>query len=121
MDRQRVAKHFLAVLFILSGAAHFLRTEFYLKIMPAYLPYPRELIYFSGVAAIILGLLLFLPKTTRMASWSGILFLIAVFPANIHIALHPEIFSEIPAWVGWVRLPFQGVLIYWAYRIAAPK
>ena len=110
-------KYFLGVLFILAGALHFLKTEFYLKIIPPYLPYPRELVYISGMAAMALGLLLLLLKRTRIVSWGAILFLIAVFPANIHMALHPELFPGIPAWVSWVRLPFQGALIYWAYRI----
>ena len=110
-------RYFLSALFILTGASHFLKTQFYLKIMPAYLPYPLELVYVSGTAAIVLGLLLLLPKTASIACWGIILFLIAVFPANVYMALHPEIFPEIPAWAGWIRLPFQGVFIYWAYRL----
>ena len=85
--------------------------------MPPYLPYPRELVYVSGAAAIVLGLLFFWTKTVRIASWGTILFLVAVFPANVHMALHPEAFPEIPAWVSWARLPLQGVLIAWAYRL----
>ena len=112
----RALKYFLGVLFVVSGVGHFLRTEFYLKIMPPYLPYSRELVYASGVAAVVLGVLFFLPKTGHIASYGAILFLVAVFPANVHMALHPEIFPGIPAWVGWARLPLQGVLIYWAQQ-----
>ena len=109
-------KYFLGSIFILSGVLHFFKSEFYLKLMPSFLPYPRELVYASGVAALVLGLLLIFFGRSRIVSWGAILYLIAVFPANVHMALHPEIFPTIPAWVSWVRLPFQGLLIYWAYR-----
>ena len=109
-------KYLLSGLLLVSGVFHFLKTELYLKIMPPYLPYPRELVYVSGTAAIVLGLMFFWRKTSRIASWGTILFLIAVFPANVHMVLHPESFPEISPWIAWARLPLQGLLIYWAYK-----
>ena len=110
-------KYLLSVLFIVSGIFHFLKTEPYLKMMPGYLPYPRELIYISGIASLVLGVLLLTRKPPRFVAWGTILYLIAVFPANVQMALHPEIFPEIPAWLSWARLPFQGVLIRLAYNV----
>jgi uncharacterized membrane protein len=105
----------LGIIFIVAGALHFLKADFYIKIMPSYLPYPRALVWVSGFAAIFLGFFLMLPKIQRGAAWGIIIFLLGVFPANIHMWQHPEIFPAIPEWVHWLRLPFQGVLIYWAY------
>ena len=109
-------KILLSALLLISGVCHFLNTALYLKIMPPYLPYPRQLVYVSGVAAAMLGLMFWHPKTLRLAARGTILFLVAVFPANVHMALHPEAFPQIPAWMSWARLPLQGVLMYWAYR-----
>jgi len=109
-------KFLLACLFIVAGLLHFLKTGFYLKIMPPYLPFPGQLVMASGFASIILGILLMIRKTTPFAAWGIILFLIAVFPANVFMAFHHEIFPSIPVWLKGARLPVQGLLILWAYR-----
>lgn len=104
----------LAVLMLVAGFLHFIKTEFYLKIMPDFLPYPRFLVWVSGVAAMGIGVLLFWKRTQNLAARGAAAYFIAVFPANIYMAFHPEIFPSIPGWVAWARLPLQGVLIYWA-------
>jgi uncharacterized membrane protein len=79
-----------------------------------YLPWHLKLIYASGIAEIVLGVAVLLPQMRRMAGWGLIALLIAVFPANIHAALHG--FRSLPSWILWARLPFQLVLIagvYW--------
>ena len=63
----------------------------------------------------MLGLLLLVPRFTRLAAWGLILLLIAVFPANLNMARNPALFPEIPPIAAWVRLPLQLVLIAWAY------
>jgi uncharacterized membrane protein len=105
----------LAVLFVAAGIAHWVRPGIYLKIMPPYLPWPRALVYVSGVAEIVLGVLLLVPRTTHLAAWGLIALLIAVFPANVHMALHPELYPRISPVLLWLRLPLQGVLIAWVY------
>jgi uncharacterized membrane protein len=105
----------LAVLFVAAGIAHWLRPGIYLKIMPPYLRWPRALVYVSGVAEIVLGVLLLVPRTTHLAAWGLIALLIAVFPANVHMALHPELYPRISPVLLWLRLPLQGVLIAWVY------
>ena len=114
-------KYFFGCLLIATGLLHFLKTEFYLKIMPSYLPFPSELVMLSGFAAILLGILLMIRRTTRFAAWGIILFLFAVFPANVFMVFHPEIFPGIPLWLKWIRLPVQGLLILWAYRYTAAQ
>ena len=76
-----------------------------------YLPWPVALVYISGVAEILLGTLLMLPRTSRLAGWGLIALLVAVFPANIHMALHPELYPTMSPRALWIRLPLQGVLI----------
>ncbi|MBC7909415.1 MAG: DoxX family membrane protein [Pyrinomonadaceae bacterium] len=108
-------KYLLAVLFVLAGVNHFLNPEFYLKMMPPYLPWHLFLVYVSGVFEIVLGALLLIPRFTRIAVWGIIMLLVAVFPANIHMAVNPQLYPEINPLALWIRLPFQLVLIAWAY------
>jgi uncharacterized membrane protein len=107
-------KFVFATLFLVAGVGHFVRTDFFVKIMPAYLPLHRELVYSSGAFEIILGLLLLLPRTTRLAAWGLVALLIAVFPANIYMFQHQELFQVSPV-VLLLRLPLQALLILWAW------
>ena len=106
---------------MIAGAGHFVKPGTYLKIMPPYIPAPLLMIYISGVFEILLGLLVIPQKTRKLAGWGLIALLIAVFPANIHLALHPEIFPNIPIWVDWARLPLQGVFVFWVYKSCSPE
>jgi uncharacterized membrane protein len=101
--------------FVLAGAMHFVQPRTYQRIMPPYVPRHRELVYASGIAGTVGGLGLFPQATRRLAGWWLIATLIAVFPANVHMALHPEEFPEIPGGAAglWARLPFQVVFIAW--------
>ena len=83
--------------------------------MPPYLPWHYALVIVSGIAEIVLGIGLLIPQTSTYAAWGLILLLIAVFPANLHMAMNPDLFPTIPAFALWVRLPLQGLLILWAY------
>ena len=79
--------------------------------MPAHL----FLIYLSGAFEILFGVLLLIPKFSRLAAWLIIALLIAVFPANIFMALNPQMFSDISPTALYLRLPLQMVLIAWAF------
>lgn len=102
--------------YIVAGANHFRNPEFYLKIMPPYLPAPLALIYISGVAEIALGILVLVPRTRSLAAWGIIALLVAVFPANIYMYHHGGAAYGTKDWVLLARLPLQLLLIYWAYR-----
>ena len=109
--------------YVFAGIGHFARTEFYLPMMPGYLPAPLALVYLSGFAEIALGVAVLVPRLRRLAAWGLIALLIAIFPANVHIALHDVPLFGASEGLGvwnWVRLPVQAVLIAWAYWYTRP-
>ena len=105
-------------LYIVAGVLHFVATRGYERAMPDYLPAHRELVLLSGIAEVAGGAGLLIPATRRSAACGIMLLLVAVWPANLWMALHPERFSGIPAWALWLRLPLQLPLIWWASRYA---
>ncbi|PEN14253.1 hypothetical protein CRI94_04230 [Longibacter salinarum] len=105
----------IALIFIAAGIGHFVWPEMYVRIMPPYLPAPMTLVYISGFFEILGGVGVLLPGYRVYAGWGLIILLLAVFPANVHMALHPGDFSKIPGWALWARLPLQFVLIAWVY------
>ena len=109
-----IGKWIFAALFVVGGVGHFVATEIYMRIMPPYLPYHRALVLLSGVFEIVLGILLLVPRFSRLAAWGLILLLLAVFPANITMYQHREQFP-LPPMVLLLRLPLQGLLIFWAW------
>ncbi|MEX1368309.1 MAG: DoxX family membrane protein, partial [Nannocystaceae bacterium] len=80
----------LGIAFVLQGINHFITTDVMVRMMPEVLPAPRLLVQLSGVAEIVLGLMVFPARTRRLAGWGLVLLLLAVFPANLQMALHPE-------------------------------
>lgn len=108
------SKLLLSLLMIVAGVNHFIRPDFYVRIMPSYLPLHRELVFLSGVLEIALGVLLLVPRLPRLAAWGIIALLIAVFPANIYLYQNQEILPAPPV-LHLLRLPLQGVLILWAW------
>jgi uncharacterized membrane protein len=104
--------------FIASGANHFANPRYYRAIMPDYLPAHAELVAASGVAEIVGGVALMHRRTRRFGVWWTIATLIAVFPANVHMALHPERYKKIPPGALYARLPFQLVFIAWVRSAA---
>ena len=111
-----MALYLMSGLYVAAGIIHFVKPQVYLKIMPPYLPWPLLLIYISGFFEILLGLLLLLPATQIFAAWGIILLLIAVFPANIQMAVNYTQAQHPGLWLAWLRLPLQGLLIWWAWQ-----
>lgn len=83
-DRARVAA---ALGFVVAGLLHLVMPETYLRLMPPYIPAPLAMVYVSGLFEILGGLGLLVPRTRRAAAWGLAALLLAVFPANIHVAL----------------------------------
>lgn len=110
---QRLARHILAVFFVAAGINHFVRPAFYRTIMPPYMPLPELLVAVSGLLEIVGGLGALSDRSRRAAGWLLTLLLLGVFPANIHMALRPELFPGIPPWALYARLPGQALLIAW--------
>ena len=107
-----LSRYLCALFFIAAGINHFLSPDFYLRMMPAYLPAPLLLIQLSGIAEIVFGLLL-ATRFVRIAQIGLIALLVAVLPANIHMALNPENFPEFSPSALWMRLPLQLLFIGW--------
>ena len=116
----RLGRIVMGVLYVAAGAGHFIVTRAYMRIMPDYLPGHRELVLISGVAEIAGGLGILYRPTRRAAAFGIIVLLIAVSPANLWMAQHPERFPNIPQWISWLRLPLQLPLIWWAFQYARP-
>jgi uncharacterized membrane protein len=102
--------------FVVAGTMHFVIPKAYESIVPDYLPAHRALVYASGVAEIVGGLGAMNSRTRRAASWLNVATLLAVFPANLHMALHPERYKQVPGGrpALLARLPLQAVFIAWA-------
>jgi len=108
----------MAVFYFAAGINHFVNPDLYMPMMPSYLPWHRALIYVSGATEVGFGLAVLMPSLRNAAAWGLILMLIAIFPANLHIALHDvPLFGRTEGYGiwNWVRLPFQAVLIAWAW------
>jgi uncharacterized membrane protein len=115
----RVGRALMGVLYVVAGAAHFVLTRSYERIMPDYLPAHHELVLVSGAAEIAGGVGILVadryPAVGRAAAWGIVLLLIAVMPANVWMVQHPERFPGVPLWAMWLRLPLQLPLIWWAW------
>ena len=116
-----ILKVLFAILFISAGILHFVNPDFFVRIVPPVLPAPLFIVYLSGFFEIVLGILLLIPKFSRRAAFGLIALLIAVFPANIYMALNPQIFNEYKPLALYLRLPMQFVLIAWSYWLTRDK
>lgn len=114
-----ISKTLLAIFMIGAGVMHFANPAFFLKIMPPYLPFHKELVLVSGVCESLLGILLLVPAYSRWAAWGIVALLVAVFPANLHVFQHQELIPA-PPLVHLIRLPLQGIFILWAYWYTRP-
>ena len=105
----------MSLFYIMAGTNHFINPDWYVRIVPPILPFKTAIVYISGILEIILGSLLIFPKTRFIAGWGLIILLVAVYPANIYVALTNGEAMDITPLIAWGRLPFQFVLIGLAY------
>lgn len=110
----------LAAFFINVGVDHFVNPDFYLNIMPPSFPLHAEAVYISGFFEVVGGISLLIPRLRKIAGWGLVALLIAVYPANIYMAITPQAFPDIPVTLLYVRLAFQFVFFYWAYSVTRP-
>ena len=113
--------------YVVAGIAHFLIPRRFAEAIPPSFPRPIGLVYLSGIAEILLGIGVAIPRTRRPSAWGIVALLVAVFPANVHLArgdvladLLPDRLVAPARLAALIRLPFQGVLIAWALRYARP-
>lgn len=115
--RTRRSRRALGVAFMGAGINHFLMPRAYEAIVPPGLPGgAKRLVVVSGIAEIAGGAGVLMPRTQRAAGIGLIALLIAVFPANLHMARNPERFRRIPRWALYARLPLQPLMMRWAWR-----
>ncbi len=119
--RTKISRIILSFFFIGVGVLHFTKADLFMRVMPPYLPYPRELVYVSGIFEILGGIGVHVALTRRIAGYGLIALLVAVFPANIHMAVHGELFPELPVALLWTRLLFQPLIMAWVWSCAIKK
>ena len=117
---KRIALLLLSAAFTWAGITHFTGPEFFVAIVPPYLPEPLLLVYVSGVAEIAGGIGVLIPRLRRLAGFGLLALLVAVYPANIHMALHPELFPQMSKAALYVRLPIQFLLAAWVWWATKP-
>ncbi len=113
----------LAVSIIIVGVTHFTVADQYVRIVPPQLPNPLGLVYLSGFYEILGGIGLLVPPVSQAAAWGLIALYIAVFPANINMAVNHIKIDHIPdsTFLYIARLPLQAVLIAWALWYTKPS
>jgi uncharacterized membrane protein len=114
---KEVLRSILSLCMLVVGASHFIIPEPFVKIVPAALPHPLALVYISGFFELLGGVGLLIPSVSRAAAWGLVVLFIAVYPANINMAVNQIALDGIPnsPWFQAIRLPFQFVLIAWAW------
>jgi uncharacterized membrane protein len=118
---RRISLYFMAGAYACAGLNHFIHPEGYKNIMPPYLPAPDLLIAVSGALEIVGALLIIFPRTRRLGGWFLIALLLAVFPANIQMAVNYWQQGHPLLWIALLRLPLQGLLIYWAWKLTRKR
>lgn len=124
MTLRSTVRWVLAVAMVAMGTGHFLATDNFVRIVPASLPDPTLLVYLSGVAEIMAGLGLLWARTRMLAAYGLIALYIAVFPANVNMALNEiQLTADgtMPTWAMWARLPLQGLIIWIAWWVGQPE
>jgi uncharacterized membrane protein len=106
------------------GAMHFVAADAFAQIVPPQLPWPYALVWISGVIEILLGLALIPESTRRLAGWGLVALYVAVFPANVYMAVanvHIRDLAPLPPAVLWGRLPLQILFIAQALWVSKPR
>lgn len=118
-----ILRALVALAMVAIGSAHFFEPEPFVRIVPSVLPAPLALVYVSGFFEIVGGLGLLWSKTRQWASWGLITLYLAVFPANINMAVNEiqlEAGGTMPVWAMWARLPFQALFIAVVWWLGKP-
>ncbi len=114
-------KILMALLYIAAGINHFVNPDFYLNIMPPYIPAHGFMVALSGVAEIVLGVALLVPATQSLAAWGIIAMLLAFMPVHVHMLLHAgDLYANVPYAALVIRFPLQALLILWAWWYTRP-
>ncbi len=110
------AQRITAALFVAAGLNHFVVPRAYRAIVPPGFGDPARVVAISGVAEVAGGVGVLLPRTRRLSGLALIALLLAVYPANLHMARNPERFRRIPRWALYARLPLQPLMVWGVWR-----
>ncbi len=123
MAMKRALRMLLAAVMVGAGVMHFINPAPFVAMVPGWLPAdPLWVTWVSGVCELVLGAALPWPRARRVAGFGLMALFVAVFPANLHMALHPQQTGggDLAPWLLWARLPLQLVLIAWAWWVSQP-
>ncbi|WP_049997683.1 DoxX family protein [Halococcus sediminicola] len=125
---KRPLRYVMGLLYVGAGVLHFVAPKRYAHVVPPRFPRPVALVYLSGIAEVVLGTGVLLRRTRRRSAWGIVALLIAVFPANVHMATGDVATDAVSDWAEgitraalWVRLPLQAVLVLWAWWYTRPS
>lgn len=105
----------MAAIYIFGGIMHFVKPKVYLRIMPRYLPNHKAMVFWSGVAEVVLGMGLCFSFTKNISIY-GIIAMLAVFLlVHFYMLSGEKAAAGIPKWILLLRLPLQFGLMFWAY------
>ena len=107
--------YFMASLYILAGILHLLIPGMYLRVMPSWIRSGTAVVYLSGVLEIVCGMAIFFPGIRDYGLYGIMVLLVLFLPVHTHMLRNPKAAMGIPPWILFLRIPFQGLLIYWAY------
>lgn len=108
--------YLMAFIYLIAGLNHFRNPKLYLKIIPPYFPNLKAMNTISGLAEVILAILLCIPLLSGYAAWGIIALLIAVFPTHLYMFYDKKAGMNLPKWILFLRMPLQLMLIFWAYQ-----
>ncbi len=111
-----IGLYLMAFLYVVAGANHFRKPDFYLPMMPLWIPWHKLMVLLSGMAEILLGALLLWPYFQSLAAWGIIAMLVVFFSVHVYMyQARDTVFRKVPKAVLVARFPLQFVLIFWAY------
>lgn len=112
-DRSRLG---LAVFMVGAGIMHFVAPRFYEQIVPRWIGHEKQVVAWSGVAEVLCGALVAVPRTRRLGAWLTLVTLVAVYPANVQMAIDSGKPHDAMSWGAWLRLPLQLPMWRWAWK-----
>lgn len=107
--------YLMAGMYIFAGIMHFIKPKAYMRIMPRYLPNHKALVFWSGIAEVLLGIGLCFAKTKDLAIWGIIAMLLVLLLVHFYMLSGEKESAGIPKWILILRIPLQFGLMYWAY------
>ncbi len=112
---KKISLGLMALFYVAAGINHFINPDFYIRLMPPWIPAHAAMVALSGVAEIALGCLVLLPATRKLAAWGIIAMLVGFLPVHVHMLVNAELYPEAPVPFLWLRFPMQVVFGLWAW------